>query len=152
MNLWICRSIWWNFISVLIPLSLPVWYIVYTVNKLSIFPSPAGMSLTKLSLGGNNDVIYKLFRPRESLVSDIPAGDGNIEKFFFYGVQYHSTIGCWEVRTTYFCKINILFAIFSTLYRCGYSQGFVYPWCFVGEAGYDQWRPCDSKRAQLGDR
>jgi hypothetical protein len=41
------------------------------------------MSLTKLSLGGgDNDVIYKLFPPRESLVSDIPAGDGNIEKLF----------------------------------------------------------------------
>jgi hypothetical protein len=47
-----------------------------------IFPSPAGMSLTKLSLGGNNDVIYKLFPPMESFVSDIPAGDGNIEKLF----------------------------------------------------------------------
>ncbi len=55
-----------------------------TLKKLAIFPSPAGMSLTKLSLGGNNDdVIYKLFPPRESLVSDIPAGDGNIEKLFF---------------------------------------------------------------------
>jgi hypothetical protein len=52
-----------------------------------IFPSPAGMSLTKLSLGGNNDGIYKLFPPRERLVSDIPAGDGNIEKLF-YGVLY----------------------------------------------------------------
>ncbi len=40
------------------------------------------MSFTKLSLVGNNDVIYKLFPPRESLVSDIPAGDGNIEKPF----------------------------------------------------------------------
>jgi hypothetical protein len=38
------------------------------------------MSLTELFLGGNNDVIYKLFPPMESLVSDIPAGDGNIEK------------------------------------------------------------------------
>jgi hypothetical protein len=36
------------------------------------------MSLTKLYLSGNNDIIYKLFLPRESLVSDIPAGDGNI--------------------------------------------------------------------------
>jgi hypothetical protein len=44
------------------------------------------MSLTKLSLGGNNDVTSKLFPPRESLVSDIPAGDGNIKKLF-YGVQ-----------------------------------------------------------------
>jgi hypothetical protein len=41
------------------------------------------MSFTKLSLGGNNDVIYKLFPPRESLVSDIPAGDGKIEKLFY---------------------------------------------------------------------
>jgi hypothetical protein len=43
------------------------------------------MALTKLSLDGNNDVIYKLLPPRESLVRDIPAGDGNIEKLF-YGV------------------------------------------------------------------
>ncbi len=51
-------------------------------KSFSIFPSPAGMALTKLSLGGNNDVIYNLFPSRESLVSDIPAGDGNIEKLF----------------------------------------------------------------------
>jgi hypothetical protein len=38
------------------------------------------MSLTtKLSLGGNNDVITELFLPRGSLVSDIPAGDGTVE-------------------------------------------------------------------------
>jgi hypothetical protein len=45
------------------------------------------MSLTKLSLGGNNDVIYKIFSATESLVSNILvlAGDGNIEKLF-YGV------------------------------------------------------------------
>ncbi len=40
------------------------------------------MSLYILSLGGNNDVIYKLFPPREGLVSDILAGEGNIEKLF----------------------------------------------------------------------
>jgi hypothetical protein len=57
----------------------------YTVKKnFSIFPSPAGMSLTKLSLGGNNDVIYKLFLPRESFVSDILVGEGNIEKLFYF--------------------------------------------------------------------
>jgi hypothetical protein len=56
-------------------------------KSFSIFPSTAGMSLSKLSLGGNNDVIYKLFPARESLVSDIPAGDGNIEKLF-YGVGF----------------------------------------------------------------
>jgi hypothetical protein len=51
-------------------------------KNVSLFPSPAGMSLTKLSLGGNNDVINILFPPRESLVSDNPAGDGNIDKLF----------------------------------------------------------------------
>ncbi len=40
------------------------------------------MSLTKLYLGGNTDVIYTLFQPRKSLVSDFPAGDGNIEQLF----------------------------------------------------------------------
>jgi hypothetical protein len=45
------------------------------------------MSLTRLSLGGNNLYMTSLFPPRESLVSDIPAGDGNIEKplFTVYG-------------------------------------------------------------------
>jgi hypothetical protein len=56
---------------------------VHRKKSFSIFLYPAMMSLTKLSLGGNNDLIYKLFPPRESLVSDIPAGDGNIEKLFF---------------------------------------------------------------------
>ncbi len=47
-------------------------------KNFSIFPSPAGMPLTKLSLGGNYDVIYKLFLPRESLVSGILAGGAEI--------------------------------------------------------------------------
>jgi hypothetical protein len=46
-------------------------------KSFAIFPSPA-----KLSLGGNNLFMTSLFPPRESLVSDIPAGDGNIEKLF----------------------------------------------------------------------
>ncbi len=64
----------------------PLEVIIHRKKSFSIFLSPAGMSLTKLSLGGNIDVIHKLFPPRESLVSDIPAGDGNIEKLF-YGVR-----------------------------------------------------------------
>jgi hypothetical protein len=39
----------------------------------------AGMSLTKVSMGGN----HELSPPRETLVRDIPTGDGNIEKLFF---------------------------------------------------------------------
>jgi hypothetical protein len=56
----------------------------YTVKKLLIFPSSAGMPLTKLSHGGNNFYMTSLFPPRESLVSDIPAGDGNFEKLFLW--------------------------------------------------------------------
>jgi hypothetical protein len=37
------------------------------------------MSLTKLSLAG----IFEFFPARESLVSDIPAGDGKIDNLFF---------------------------------------------------------------------
>ncbi len=55
------------------------------------------MSLTKLALGGNNDVIFKLFPPRESLVSDIPAGDGNIEKLF-NGVGYSDLAKPYQLK------------------------------------------------------
>jgi hypothetical protein len=62
-------------------------------KRFVIFPFPAGMSLTKLCLGGNNDVIYKLFPPRESLASDIPAGDGKIVNHFLQCVsgEYFAT-------------------------------------------------------------
>jgi hypothetical protein len=54
----------------------------YTVKKrIASFLSPA--VTTKLSLGGNNDVITELFLPRESLVSDILAGDGKLVNLFF---------------------------------------------------------------------
>ncbi len=55
---------------------------LYRKKTFSIFLSPAAMSLTKLSLGGNNLFMTSLFPARESLVSDIAAGDGNIEKVF----------------------------------------------------------------------
>ncbi len=55
------------------------------------------MSLTKHSLGGNYDEIYKKkFLLRESLVSDIPARDGNIEKPFLrciYVKRVHQSSG-----------------------------------------------------------
>ncbi len=49
------------------------------------FPSPAGMSQTKLPLGRNNSVITSLFPPRESLVVTSRLGTGN-SLTFFYGV------------------------------------------------------------------
>jgi hypothetical protein len=46
------------------------------------FPSPAGMSLTKLPLGRNNSVMKSLFPPRESLVVTSRLGTGNSRTFF----------------------------------------------------------------------
>ena len=51
-------------------------------KRLASFPSPDGMLHTNLSLGRNNDVICKLFPARESVVSDLPNGDGNIANLF----------------------------------------------------------------------
>jgi hypothetical protein len=45
----------------------------------AIFPSPAGMSLTKLF---NVNLNYKLFPARESLVSDILAENGKTSNLF----------------------------------------------------------------------
>ncbi len=58
----------------------------YTVKRLATFPSPAGMSLIKLSLGGKGLVNNLLFPPRESLVNVISAEDGNVANLF-YGVR-----------------------------------------------------------------
>jgi hypothetical protein len=79
------------------------------------------MSLTKLSLGGNYDVIYKLFLPRESLVSDIPAGDGNIENLFLRCnmvavfvnsfIMYCTKSGYTVIEATFFTSILAFFLI-----------------------------------------
>jgi hypothetical protein len=59
---------------------------VYTLKKkVREFPVLSRDVTTKLSLGGNNDVITELFLPRWSLVSDMPAGDGKLVNIF-YGV------------------------------------------------------------------
>jgi hypothetical protein len=46
------------------------------------------MSLSKLSLGGNKDVITELFLPRGSLICDIPAGDGKLMNLFLRCILY----------------------------------------------------------------
>ncbi len=84
----------------------------------SPFLSTPGMSHTKLSLGGNNLYITSIFPPRESLVSEILAGDGNIEKLFTVYVRktqynsnklrsYASLPLCW--RTFALLKKNLFF-------------------------------------------
>ena len=52
----------------------------YTVKNVRKFPIPSRDVTTKLSLGGNNDVITELFLG--SFVSDIPAGDGKLVNLF----------------------------------------------------------------------
>jgi hypothetical protein len=47
-------------------------------KKVREFPIPSRDVTTKLSLGGNNDIITELFLPRGSLVSDVPAIDGKL--------------------------------------------------------------------------
>ncbi len=59
------------------------------------FPVPSRDVTTKLSLGGNNDVITELFLPRGSLVSDIPAGDGKLVNHFL-----QCTLSAGEYTTT----------------------------------------------------
>jgi hypothetical protein len=53
---------------------------IHCKKRLFIFPSPAGMSLNKLSLAGNN--LITVFLAKKSLVSDIPAGDWKIDNIF----------------------------------------------------------------------
>ncbi len=53
-----------------------------SVKKVREFPVPSRDVTTKLSQGGNNDVITELFLPRGSLVTDIPAGDGKLVNLF----------------------------------------------------------------------
>jgi hypothetical protein len=86
------------------PLSIDVWIyiltaylavslILYTISRLhckkrlASFPSPAGMSLTKRSLAGNNLIIPA----RECLVCAIPAEDGIIANIF-YSVENHCIV------------------------------------------------------------
>ncbi len=63
-------------------LSTPCQSILQKINKIivAVSPSPAGMSLNKLSPARNN--YCKLFLAGESLVSDIPAGDGKTANLF----------------------------------------------------------------------
>ncbi len=58
---------------------------VHRKKRFTSFPSPAGMSLTKLPLGRNNSVMTSIFPPRESLVVTSLLGTGNF-RTFFYGV------------------------------------------------------------------
>ncbi len=55
------------------------FYRLHRKKKVREFLVPSQDVTTKLSLGGNNDVINELFL----VVSDIPAGDGKLVNLFF---------------------------------------------------------------------
>jgi hypothetical protein len=58
------------------------FFILHRKKKVREFPVPSRDVTTRLSLGGNNDVITELFLPRGSLVSEFPAGDGKLVNLF----------------------------------------------------------------------
>ncbi len=63
-------------------------------KRFTSFPSPAGMSLTKLPLGRNNSVMTTLFPPWFSLVVTSRLGTGN-SWTFFYGVSSKQVRSQW---------------------------------------------------------
>jgi hypothetical protein len=92
----------------------------------SIFPSPARMPLTTLSLEGNNLYMTSLLPPRESLVSEITAGDGNIEKLFLRCLSNPSSEP-ESIREKY-----LGYVVFASHFR-GWQV-------YVGTLFYIQWR------------
>ncbi len=75
-------------LEVLQTISLTIQDSLHRKKKVRKFPVPSRDVTTKLSLGGNNDVITELFLPRGSLVSDIPAGDGKLVNLFLRCILY----------------------------------------------------------------
>jgi hypothetical protein len=71
-----------NLVSLFYWLNTQLVYLIHRKKKVREFPVPSRDVTTKLSLGGNNDVVTELFLPRGSLVSDIPAGDGKLVNLF----------------------------------------------------------------------
>ncbi len=74
-------------------------YCVYTVKKITIFPSPAGMSQPNSQWPG----IIKLCPARESLVSDIPAGDEKIDKLFLQCMYFYTAVLRTLTRNRFMC-------------------------------------------------
>ncbi len=77
----------WSCILHMRKVGVTALYVQITKNmhrkkRFTSFPSPAGMSLTKLPLGRNNSVMTSLFPPRESLVGTSRLGTGNSRTFF----------------------------------------------------------------------
>ncbi len=84
----------------------------YTVKRFTSFPSPAGMSLTKLPLGGNNSVMTSLFPARESLVVTSRLGTGNSRTFFLrckIGREKNCFYVCWSEECYSQCVRRLIY-------------------------------------------
>jgi hypothetical protein len=66
----------------MLPRTCPSSSNLHRKKRFTSFPSPAGMSLTKLPLARNNSVLTSLFPHRESLVVTSRLGTGNKRTFF----------------------------------------------------------------------
>ncbi len=76
-------------------------HILQRKKSISIFPSLAGMSLTKLSLGRNNLYMTSLFPPRESLVGKSHPGWGREYRKAFFTV-YRTVQFSFQLTESYF--------------------------------------------------
>ncbi len=87
-------------------------------KKVREFPVPSLDVTTKLSMGGNNDVITELFLPRGSLVSGIPARDGKLANLFLRCICYESLAK--YIISDLFCVVVLKSNSFSNRYsnRC----------------------------------
>jgi hypothetical protein len=57
-------------------------------KRLAVFPIPLGMSLTSNQTLPGREYVIKLFPARESLVSDIPAGDRKTANLFLQCIEH----------------------------------------------------------------
>jgi hypothetical protein len=83
-------------------------------KRLTIFPSPDGMSLTELSMAGNNLIIYQPCR--ESLVSAVQSGDMKIVNLF-YGVLTQ------EFKRLILPKGEVVYSYVASLLDCCVHRG-----------------------------
>ena len=87
------------------PLTLPqINSPLHCKKRSAVFPSPAGMCLTKRSLAGNNENITG---QGESLVSDIPSGDVKFASLFLQCMAGGFEPRNFNVYETLYAKLRV---------------------------------------------
>jgi hypothetical protein len=85
------------------------------------FHVPSRDVTTKLSLGGNNDVITELFLPRGSLVSDILAGDGKLVNLFLRCTLITDIVRGEGREVWFFCSNCSIFCGIEGIFICKHN-------------------------------